>query len=270
MIFLPMLALVFVSNEGSRASEIERAAVLSTAMEAVLATSTLVKDTRPGGLEKLSWSIRLSDRNWRLTLTGRIGADEVRFAQTGYLWGNEDADWLASFAGAGVIGKEPIYINGKADWLHDRVSDHRAMNFYNLVKFGDNSHWSWIVAAEAIFGGVVSAGGAIAGIVVATGGVGLPVAILVGAAAAVNGAPAMVSLSKEIKSAFESEIPVAPPPLPNRPSIPQRDQKTEPGQGNIVIVVSKDGPVLGINGDGSLDLNGKITGNAGTGVIFPR
>jgi hypothetical protein len=93
------------------------------------------------------------------------------------------------------------------------------MTFHNVVKFGENSFWGWVVGSEIIVGGAIGGG---AGFVVtsATG----PGAVVVGVAAAIGGANATVALSNAVRTIVESDAPTPPPALPNRPPIPPRQR----------------------------------------------
>jgi hypothetical protein len=199
-----------------------------------------------------------------------VKADDFRYRLSGYLWGEDNANWLVSFAGSGgIVGKEPIYINGKAEWLYDsKISDHATMNFYNVVKFGDHSTWGWIVGSEIIVGGGIGGGGAVAGLTIGTGGVGTAAAVLIGARAALAGAGAAVSLSNASKTFWEKLTPPPEPP-PSLP-IPQKEEKFEPAKDKIVVAISKEGRVMGIGADGTLVLSGSVSGDVGTGALLAR
>jgi hypothetical protein len=110
-------------------------------MEAALATASLVKDRSPGTDSPASWSIRFSDRNWTLELKG----NNYNCLISGFLWGEDNAEWLATFAGSGSVGRDPMVVNGKGEWRYDPTfTDHRSMAFHNVVKFGENSFWGWV------------------------------------------------------------------------------------------------------------------------------
>jgi len=183
--------------------------------------------------------------------------DQFRFVLSGYLWGDDRTQWVASFAGVGNI-------NGKSDWLYDWESSALTMNFHNLVKFGENSTWGWVRGAEIIVGGTIGAGG---GIVVSS-----PTIVGIffgGAAGGLGGAASAVALSDVAKSMIESDTPVVPPEFPKRPPVPQNEQKLEPQDGRIIIAISKE-EVEGSGPDRVLGLSGSLKGNSGTGVLFIR
>ena len=240
----------------------KRNAVLITAIEAAAATTLLVGE-RTGTLGKTAWYLQISERSWILELKGETFISQI----TGYLW-DDDADWLVSFSGTGSIpGKEPIYINGKGRWLYDgKIADHPYMNFHTGVKFGNRSPWGWIVGSEILLPAILG-GGTIAAVTFGTGGVGLGVAIPLGLEAAGAGTFAAACLSA-VAQDF-SETWVTPPPLPERPPVPQNDEKFEAGKGKIVVIVPKNGQVFA-SADRDLVLSGTVDGGTGTGILEKR
>lgn len=263
-----ILACVFVLGltlEADASPEVRRAAIVSTAVEAALATASLTNDRGPNKIEELKWSVEYSERHWTATLEGKIQDEEFKVTISGYLWGEEDANWLVSYSGSGTKGKEPVLVHGQAIWRYDRErKDHTTMDFRQVVKFGTNSIWGWVAAAEIIVGGTIGAGGAIAVSTVITVGAALPAAVIIGAGGALTGSGAMVTLSVGVKSLVTN--PTAPPPqpaAPPRPEIPQKQQNLSPEKDKIYIAVSRDGQVAGSGSDGSLVISGKL--NNGTG-----
>jgi len=241
-----------------------RAAILATAAEAALATTSLIKDRNSGKSVKADWSIRFSDRNWELTIKGSVGDNAYRYTLAGFLWGDDNEDWLVSYSGIGSNGQEPIFISGKAIWKYDaKLSDHVAMDFDNVVKFGEHSTWGWVKGAEIFVGGTI--GGA-AGVITVGG---TPAAIIVGVAGAIGGAAALVDLSNVVKEFVESEDPVPPKELPKTPPVPEKEQILPPTKDKIVIAVSKE-LVQGTGPDEKLFLAGSFKGSSGTGALFER
>jgi hypothetical protein len=260
IIFVTVFISIFPAMGGAGASEAQRFAVLTTAMEAALATTSLIRDRTASSLESVSWHLQFSDRHWVLELKGSSFGCQL----SGYLWGEDNADWLVSFAGSGgMFGKEPIYVNGKAEWLYDRISaDHPAMNFYNAVKFGENSLWGWVVGSELIVGGAV--GGLIGFASTAATG---PLAVLVGIQTAISGAAGMWAISNGVSSLLQSDTPVSAPAPPSRPPVPQKDEKLEPQKGKILIALTSE-KVAGSGPADHIDLSGTFSGNnTGTGTI---
>jgi hypothetical protein len=245
-------------------SDARRYVVLSTAMEAALATASLMKDRTPEAITKAEWSAQFSDRIWALDFKD----ERSSYRLTGYLWGTDNADWVVTFAGSGsIVGKEPVYVNGKAEWLYDpKSADYPTMNFHNVVKFGDHSAWGWLVASEIIVGGAF---GVLTGITftVGTGGVGTGPAIFAGVKAGVLATGVLIAVSAEAKSMTEKWVEA--PRLPERPTVPRQDEKFEPGKDKIAVGVTA-GEVIGYSGDGSLFLSGSVRGDVGTGILIRR
>jgi hypothetical protein len=264
LVAIPTMANAQASLPSS--SEVRRAVIISTAVEAVLATTALIKDRNDEPFEKGGWSIKFSDRNWVLTGEGRRREGDFTYTISGFLWGDDKDDWLVSYSGTGINGKEPIYINGTATWR----SDHSAMDFRNVVKFGENSVWGWVVGSEVIFGGVIGAGGAVIAVTVSTAGLGVPAALVIGGAGAIGGASALVSLSQTAKDIVNSDEPVPSPPLPKMPPAPEKGEVMLPAKDRIFVAVSKDGRILGSGPDGAVASSGSFERNTGTGILFAR
>jgi hypothetical protein len=266
-ILVPIVSVALSTPPAARAnaSEAQKYALLITAMESALTTTSLMRDRSSDGFETVSWSIGYSERNWTLRLNGMMAGNEVRATISGYLWGEDNADWLGAYAGLGIGSKEPISINGKAEWLYDSmIKDHAAMNIQSSVKFGQNSGWGWVVGSELIIGAAL--GGSTAFMATAVSG---PGAVFVGILGAMSGAGSAAALSDRVKLLLESDTPVPPPALPNRPQVPQKDEKLEPRNDRIIVALSKEGKIIGA-GPETLALSGSFSGNTGTGTIFAR
>jgi hypothetical protein len=271
-VFAVLIALIPASLVPAHASpEGRRAAVISTASEAVWATAALIKD-RSGKFEKAGWSINFSDRNWVLTADGYSGSGEFHFTVSGFLWGDENDDWLVTYSGGGRIGNEPLNINGKALWKYDaKTSDHGAMEFYNATKFGENSVWGWVVGTELVVGGTVGYVGAVVAVNVATAGVGLPASIIIGVNGAIAGSVGVATLSTFVKDLINSEgtVPSSPAPAPS-PAAPNNGPLS-PSKDEVVIAVSnKEGRVVAIGPEGSVVVSGLLKENTGTGSVSSR
>lgn len=218
--------------------EAYKTAVLATAAEAALATTSLVKDQTSAKFLKCDWLVNFSDRNWVLRVKGATESGELSYTITGFLWGDSTEDWLVSYSGGGIAGKGPILINGKAVWKYDsKLADHTTMNLDNIVKFGEHSTWSWMKGAEIIIGGTLGATG---GVMVAGG---TPAAVVLGIVGAASGAESAVFVSDVTKEFVEAVTPRSPEP-PKVPPIPGKGQPLAPEKDKIVVAVSKDS-VLG-------------------------
>jgi hypothetical protein len=244
--------------------DLHRAAILSTAAEAALATSSFLKDRNPGKSVKGDWSITFSTRNWVLTLKGGGGSESYNYTVAGFLWGDDNEDWLITYSGLGSIGSEPIFISGKALWRYDvALADHVGMSFEHTTKFGENSKWGWMRGSEIVFGGTL---GAVGGVIVVAG---TPAAIILGIGGAVGGAASAVTLSDVAKEFFETPNPPPPPAVPKPPVFPKSNEKISPGKDRIIIAISRE--TIGGTGPGEeLALSGSYKVGTGTGVIFER
>jgi hypothetical protein len=212
------LALILLSqaHAAPSASDLRRAAIVTTAAEVALATTSFLKDRNPNKSVKTEWSIRVSDRNWVLSINGSVGDQNYGYTVAGFLWGGESEDWLVTYSGLGN-STEPIFLSGKALWRYDaNIGDHATMSFEQAVKFGENSYWGWMRGSEIIIGGALGGAG---GVIVA---VRTPAAVLTGLVGAMGGAASAVALSDVAKEFLEAHDPPAPPPAPKPPNIPKK------------------------------------------------
>jgi hypothetical protein len=163
-IFFVFLLVVGLSSDlhaAPAAPDLRRTAIVSTAAEVAMATTSFLKDRNPGKSLKTEWSIRLSDRNWVLSIKGTIGDQGYWYTISGFLWGDESEDWLVTFSGLGS-SSEPIFVSGKALWRYDAgLADHTAMSFEQVVKLGENSAWGWVRGSEIIIGGTLGGAGGV-------------------------------------------------------------------------------------------------------------
>jgi hypothetical protein len=80
----------------------------------------------------------------------------------------------------------------------------------------------------------------------------------------------MYAISNAVSSMLQSDTPTPAPALPNRPPVPQKDEKLEPQKNRILIALSKE-RVVGSGPADHLDLSGSFSGNdTGTGTISAR
>jgi hypothetical protein len=262
----PSLLILFIALSSNLACgaevtpEVRRVASLTTATEAALATTSLIKDRGLGKPLQAEWSITFSDRNWVLN----IKSPEFGYTMAGFLWGGDTEDWVI-YSGLGSTGKEPIFISGKAVWKYDG-KDWTSMNFDNVVKFGENSFWGWTKGAEVLVGGTIGAAG---GIIVG-GTLGPTGAVIVGLAGAIGGGSGAVTISEVVRDLVESPDPVIPAPTPKPPPVPQKEQSLPATKNMIVVAVLKDGRIQGTGPDETLFLSGSHKERSGTGSIGER
>lgn len=244
------LVLATVAPHGVHASPESRvAANLLTMAEATLSAVSLILDHTDGKLQEFSWTANYSERDWLIRARGIIDGEPIGFTLLGYLWGQDKEDWVVQYSGLGTRGKqrEPVRLNGKAEWHFDKeISDYREMDFYLVVKFGDNSFWAWVLGAEVISGAIIGGAGGL----VTTGGIGLVVGAL-------GGATAAASISSSAKSMLKSDRPVDSPEPPKRPDPPQKDERLGPKAGQILVAVAPDGRIWGSGPNGTHVLSGK-------------
>ena len=261
--------LLLLTSGQIRASEETRTtAVLTTMIEATLATSALLRDQT--FLKELRWTAKYSDRNFLLNVDGSSESGPIQFIVSGFLWGEDGSDWLVSYGGFGVKGKDPIQINGRMDWRYDSASsDHTEMDFSQVSKFGSDSDWGWVIGTEIGVGAVIGAGGAIATAVVATGGIASLLAIPIGIAGASTMAGGFVGASAGVKSLMTSSNPTPPPIRPKRPARPRNDDKIFPSKDSIITAVAANGNLIGEAFE-TVSLSGKAGAGSAEGFIRPK
>lgn len=253
-----VLAVFLGSTSAVNASpEFRKAAILSTMTEAALSTLSLMQDHLGGDVQGFSWSATYSSRDFTFYGRGVIGKQKVSFAMSGYIWGNDKQDLLITYSGTGESDKERISLNGRADLPFDKDNvDHMTMDFSQVMKFGENSHWGWVKGSEILIGGTLGAGAALTIAGASTGGVALIGSLSIGGMGAATGADLFLSLSKSVVSPLtESHEPVDPPSQPERPSSPGEDNPIKLAPGQILTAVFKDGRLSGY-GPSEITLSG--------------
>ncbi len=267
-----MLALFVVSpNSAHATSNLRKATILLTMSESALAAVSLIQDQSKRKLKELSWSINYSQREWVFEAKGFFDDQEVNFTLSGFLWGQDKEDWLITYSGQGQIGKDPLRIHGHTSWRYDKeASDYQEMDFRQIIKFGDNSFWTWMFGAELVVGGTIGAVTGGGGTVIATGGLGLGAAPWIAAKGAAVGAAALVTISAGAKVLLDSDDPPPPPTPPKRPSPPSEGEKLVPQDGILYAAVSRDGRILGSGSDGVSILSGNHDSEdkTATGKVF--
>ena len=255
----------FTTHSVYASAELRKGANLTTIVEAALSAASLIQDRNIGSLETLSWSADYSERDWVFRANGSIDGKDVTLTMVGYLWGQDKESWNISYTGLGKLGEEAILISGQADWHFDiEVSDYRYMDFRQVMKFGDNSFWGWVLGAETIGGGIIGAGAAVAGSAIATGGVAVGAAPWIAAGGFAAGAASLIGASAAAKSLLESDNPTPRPLAPERRSPPKAGEKLFPTKGIIYTAVSGDGRIKGSGPDGIFVLSGKYEATKGT------
>lgn len=237
--YIIVFKLLLVAFAGSalaqeQQQQIRKAAIVSVMIEAAIVSSVLFEDRLDSTLGELFWSGQFSDREWEMQAEGNIADTGITFSINGFLWGQPEEDWSVTYFGQGSLSEEPISVNGRAEWsFNSELGGHQNMDFHQVIKFGDNTWWGWVLGAELFVGGSIGAtGGLVAGPAGSLGG-----AIIVGSAA--------VGISAGAKSLIESDDPVDPPRMPDRPARPIEGEVMLAGGDRIITVVSPDGFVSG-------------------------
>src|SRR5262249_49160896 len=87
-----LLSAIFSSevHAAPAASDLRKTAIVSTAAEVALATASFLKDHNPNKSLKTEWSIKVSDRNWVLSIKGSVGDQGYWYTVSGFLWGRRE------------------------------------------------------------------------------------------------------------------------------------------------------------------------------------
>ncbi len=250
---------VFAEAQDIRAARI--AAQRLTIAETVLATTSQLNDRVGSPIKDVSWTSQVGDRNWSLRMRGSSERGPIEIGFGGFLWGNEDEDWVVNYSGGGRIGGEPIQINGRMEW--PRAGRPTAI-FNQAAKFGEHSTWGWIVGAEVTVG--LTVGGTVA--FLGTAAVP-PAAFLIAIWGGATGATTAVTLSKIARETIEGEGPPQPPPAPPAPA-PKKDDKLTPQADVLYVTLAKDGSVTGNGPDPRCSLEGKADNATTSGEVICR
>jgi hypothetical protein len=227
-IFLTVVA-VSSGNAAARQQEVRKVAIVSVMTEAAIVSSILFEDRLGIEVGELAWSGSFSDREWKMEAKGNIANTQVTIFINGYLWGHAKENWTVGYSGQGAMDEESIYVNGRTEWHYDpSLEGHQNMDFQQIIKFGDNTFWGWVLGAETFVGGSIGAAGGIAA---------GPIGSLSGAIALSSAA---VGLSAGAKFLLKSDEPVDPPRTPDRPKKPLEGDVIAPADNLIITAISSD------------------------------
>lgn len=242
-------------------ADVRKLVAVFTLTEAALMLAAQV-NTKPSQSGEAKWWASYNEHTWQLGLDGGVDKTSVSARLVGTVWGNERQNLLVTYAGNGQIGKEPILVHGKVDWPYDRERrDYLTTDFWHLTKFGTDSTWDWIVAAETIFGGVGSAAAI-------TNPVGLLGFLALGVAA-LSGSAVLRSESNSRRPA-RSDTPAIPPPSPPRPAQAASQPSSQRQDDQVVIECTKEGAfTLRVTGSGlgAANIEGSCQDGRGSGRI---
>jgi hypothetical protein len=198
----------------------QKAAILTTMTEALLAQVSLNRDLNRGSEEirEFGWDLRYSERDWVLRAHGRQADKKSEITIAGYLWDQTsngwNDGWIINYSGLGGLGEEEIRAYGVANWrvVEGTRREFRDMNFRHTARFGRQTIWGWVLGTEIVVGGVI--GGAAAAVVGSVAPPALPIVITAGA---VGGAASMVGVSAAVKEILNTDNPLLRLlPLPHR------------------------------------------------------
>lgn len=243
-------------------ADVRKLVVVLTLVEAALMLAAQT-NTQPSANGEAKWWASYNENTWQLRVEGGVEKISMNARLVGTIWGNEGQDLLVTYAGTGQIGKEPILVQGKVDWPYAKEhKDYLSTDFWHLTKFGLNSQWDWIVAAETIVGGV---GGAAA----LSNPVGI-LGILAIGTAGLAGAELLKSVSKSYWPPRSDSLAAA-PPLPPRTTQAVSQPSPQQQDDEIVIECTREGALtIKIKGRGpgaAAAIEGSCHNGSGSGRI---
>lgn len=244
-----ILVAVLISGtaRAQEASELGQRAILTVVAESAVTQLSQITDTlsRDGdGVEEpIGLSAHFTSSDFVFNLYGKSKkGTEINVTTTGYSWNSNAKNGLdISFGGNGILGKEPVRLDGTSTWFSD--ADHVNMDFRLVTKFGDHSIWGWVLGAEVIVGGTIGGAGAVVTANIAVPVVGAVATPWIAAAGALTGSTALVAASAASKDLLSSD---QPPPSPARPARPEPPQGSLllAGEGKIFTAVDKNGSIF--------------------------
>lgn len=241
-------------------SSLRKTAIISTMSEAMLASMSQIRNRADAALEKFEWTATFSESDWKLEAYGYASGREVKMTIFGFIWNEYGNTIVVNYSGGGGFADQAMRIYGRSDWLYDaKINDYRDMDFKQVIKFGDNSTWSWLVGSEILIGGTVGALAGAGATTIGTAGTAILAAPFVAVKAAMERAATLVTLSLVFEATKESNEPVPPPPSPARPEIPDGNSNLEPRDGYIIVALNPDGSIVGHGSDGKITMLGQFS-----------
>jgi len=241
---------------GNAYGQTRRTAIVATLSEMALASAALIQDGMEDEISELVFDSQYSDGNWSVSAEGSIGDQEIELEITGHVRGGNREDLSLNYSGGGTIGREPVRIEGQAEWLYDaELLDYPTMKIEHAIQIGEDSFWGWIVGSEIVVGGAVGGGAAIVASPATGGG-----SLLIGAGAAIAGAEAMVLLSRSVREIVRVDSSEPPPQPPEAPATPEAPRVNEPiplERDTILVAVERNGEIIGRGPDTNMQLLGR-------------
>jgi hypothetical protein len=99
----------------------------------------------------IAWSGTYTATGWTYAGAGRFGGMNLLMNYAGTTVGADGSDVTVSFMGTGMLGTQPLLMNGSTTWAYDATrADYFDMEFAQETKIGAASRWSWVVGKEKI------------------------------------------------------------------------------------------------------------------------
>lgn len=172
-------ALLLLSHHPSGASVLTQEMALHAMLESASAALTTMGDytvlnpdlisngtARIGG-GGISWSGSYGDAGWSYSGTGTFGGLALTMNLVGIISGAEGSDIVMGINGTGMLGTQPLLMQGSSTWLYDALfDDYFDMHFAQQTKIGAASYFGWLTGRERIkcaLAGTESGNGAVVG-----------------------------------------------------------------------------------------------------------
>lgn len=101
------------------------------------------------GAGGIAWSGVVADSGWTYTGSGFFGGLALTMNLSATVAGSEGTNIDMTILGSGMLGSQPLQMQGSASWLYDAVfDDYFSMDFAQETKIGAASRYGWVRGNE--------------------------------------------------------------------------------------------------------------------------
>lgn len=102
------------------------------------------------GAGGIAWSGQYADSGWSYTGSGLFGGLALTMNLSATVAGSEGSNINMTVVGSGMLGSQPLQMQGSASWLYDAVfDDYFKMDFAQQTKIGAASWYGWVRGNES-------------------------------------------------------------------------------------------------------------------------
>lgn len=231
--------------------DLRRTAIVSTLSEAIVSVAAQIEAQTGKRVHGLKWTAEFSDKEWKCAAAGKANNDDISFEISGVMEGNSGEELKSDFGGKGSAKDLSFALDGNARWAFDaKRRDYHGMSFRQVMKFGQDTPWAWIVGGEVLVGGVVAGG-----VAIVTAPLG-PISWLAVGATATGGITTLISASNTVVSMRKpSDIPSAVLSLSASQLV---KRQVKPEKDIIYVALQKNGKIIATGPNGSTVMTGNF------------